>query len=614
MRGLTAGRRGRRHAKGADARHDSDVASTRRRPPRAWLRAVVALPTATALAVPVLALTDLGSQSAFAAKTPAACQDSVDGADSKRSRAVRGGSKQAVARKAAERYFPQSQVDMATAVAGAESSWNPSAVNRAAGGNYGLWQINAVHSDLLKGREWQDPEVNAWMAYRVWDAADGDKGDRRGSWTPWSVYTSGSYRAFLAEGARSDVPSEDEAPTDDCLDTGGAGVRVATWNALKSNKTSRITAGTRELTKYADVFGLQELGDSRKRAAAAKGAEGFTMTTDRTAVPILYRTSQYTLLDQGRKLALKGGERVERSRHDGRSVAGRKWVTWAHLQDKTTLQSFYVLNTHMLVGAQNSTKMRKANPRRVALYKRQLATVTALTDAFRADGSAVYVTCDCNVNYSPRVSPIVAMGKHNLVPSWQTLDSPATKGKRAIDYVFSTEAPAAQITGDRNGSDHAFLAVTFLPSATNVILGGSRQKVARTRFVTDPTSWQTYEVPIPAGRAGRAMDFALDQLGDRWAWGAHGADAWDCSGLTAGAWGAAGVSITAQSDAQRRSLRHVRPGRAQPGDIVWRKGYVGIYLGTVGDKRVVLGAVRAQGAVVIHTTEGSDIEAVLRPA
>jgi cell wall-associated NlpC family hydrolase len=337
------------------------------------------------------------------------------------------------------------------------------------------------------------------------------------------------------------------------------------------------------------------------------------MTDDHTAVPILYRTSEYVLLGQGRQLALKPGSRVERSGQDGKSVMGPKWVTWVHLQDKATQQTFYVLNTHMLVGAENSVRIRKANPRRVALYERQLAALTSLADEFRADGSTVYATCDCNVNYSPKVRPVVTMAKHDMIPSWQSLDSPATHGKRAIDYVWSTEAPASQITGREHGSDHAFLAVTFLPSATNVITGGSGKDTARTRVVTDPTSNQTYEVPIPTGRNGTAINFALNQLGETWKWGSHGPAAWDCSGLTAGAWRAAGVSITPQSDAQERTVRHVRLAKARPGDLVWHKGYVGIYLGTVGDQRVVVGSVRAQGAVVIHTLDDSEIKAVLRP-
>ena len=107
--------------------------------------------------------------------------------------------REATAAKAAAQWFPADQVAMATAVAGAESSWNPTAVNKAARGNYGLWQINSVHDRLLDAKNWRDPGDNAWMAYQVWDAADGTKGNGRGSWKPWSVYNSGSYKSYLRE-------------------------------------------------------------------------------------------------------------------------------------------------------------------------------------------------------------------------------------------------------------------------------------------------------------------------------------------------------------------------------------------------------------------------------
>ena len=211
--------------------------------------------------------------------------------------------REAEAARAAAQWFPADQVAMATAIAGAESSWNPTAVNKAARGNYGLWQINSVHKKLLKAKSWREPASNAWMAFQVWDAADGRTGNGKGSWKPWSVYNSGSYREYL----RETVPTVNEGP--ECVSTGGGEVRVATWNVLRSNSKGKIADGTRELTTQSDVFGLQELGSESDRAAAARGADGFTMTTDRTAVPIFYRTDKYTVLAQGRERAYAAGEK-----------------------------------------------------------------------------------------------------------------------------------------------------------------------------------------------------------------------------------------------------------------------------------------------------------------
>lgn len=49
------------------------------------------------------------------------------------------------------------------------------------------------------------------------------------------------------------------------------------------------------------------------------------------------------------------------------------------------------------------------------------------------------------------------------------------------------------------------------------------------------------DLPVPAnGRAGAAVQAAMNQLGDSYVWGASGPSSFDCSGLTMYAWGKAG--------------------------------------------------------------------------
>lgn len=56
--------------------------------------------------------------------------------------------------------------------------------------DYGLWQINSVHKDLLTGHDWADPVQNARMAFHVF-------ADAHYRWTPWSTFNSGSYKRFM---------------------------------------------------------------------------------------------------------------------------------------------------------------------------------------------------------------------------------------------------------------------------------------------------------------------------------------------------------------------------------------------------------------------------------
>ena len=576
--------------------------------PRSWWKAAASVTTAFALSLPLFGLAEtISSPTAFAAPDePCVAVNSVLPATKS--------AREATAAKAAAQWFPADQVAMATAVAGAESSWNPTAVNKAARGNYGLWQINSVHTKLLDAKNWRTPADNAWMAFQVWDAADGTKGNGRGSWKPWSVYNAGSYKSYL----RDSSPVTDQASV--CVDApAGAEIRVSTWNVLLSNSKGGISGGIKELTANSDVFGLQEMGSSSDRATAARAADGFTMTTDRTAVPIFYRTDKYTAVDQGRQRAFSAGQVMERRGGKGKEKSKDKWVNWVQLQDNATQETFYVMNTHLLVGAYNKGVNGK-NKKRSALYQRQLDTVTALADQFQAGGSSVYVTCDCNVNYDADAKPVATMGDHGLIANWRDLDGSPTLGKKQrLDYVWSNRTPTGQQIGEKSGSDHSSVTVTYPPSTgpsgtMTQVNGSARQEIYSMRTVTDPTSSRTFLVPIPTGRAGKVLDRALDQVGDQWAYGGDGPSAWDCSGLTAGAWEAAGVSLPHQSEAQQQSVKNVPLADAQPGDIFWREGYTAIYVGKVGDEHLVVGARASEGAVVIHIVDSHDIKAVLHPS
>ncbi|WP_151083653.1 NlpC/P60 family protein [Nocardioides cynanchi] len=75
--------------------------------------------------------------------------------------------------------------------------------------------------------------------------------------------------------------------------------------------------------------------------------------------------------------------------------------------------------------------------------------------------------------------------------------------------------------------------------------------------------------PAPAAGAGAAIAFARAQIGDPYVWGATGPDAWDCSGLTMGAWRAGGISLPHYAAAQYDQSTPVSPGSLRPGDLVF---------------------------------------------
>ncbi len=94
--------------------------------------------------------------------------------------------------------------------------------------------------------------------------------------------------------------------------------------------------------------------------------------------------------------------------------------------------------------------------------------------------------------------------------------------------------------------------------------------------------------PPPSGRAAQAVEFAKAQLGDPYVYGASGPNAWDCSGLVMGAWGAAGVSLPHSASLQYSLSTPITAADLQPGDLVfWSSDpgdprtiyHVAIYLG-----------------------------------
>jgi peptidoglycan DL-endopeptidase CwlO len=90
-------------------------------------------------------------------------------------------------------------------------------------------------------------------------------------------------------------------------------------------------------------------------------------------------------------------------------------------------------------------------------------------------------------------------------------------------------------------------------------------------------------IPPTSPRAMTAVNFALAQVGKPYQYATSGPATYDCSGLTAAAWQAAGVSLPHYSGAQYDSLPHVPLSALQPGDLVFRGAggsqHVAMYIG-----------------------------------
>jgi peptidoglycan DL-endopeptidase CwlO len=147
----------------------------------------------------------------------------------------------------------------------------------------------------------------------------------------------------------------------------------------------------------------------------------------------------------------------------------------------------------------------------------------------------------------------------------------ATQGQ--LDKVAELEQQAAE--------DKATIAKN-LADAKNLL--GKMQDAARERMLAvsrDSTRIPSSDIPV-SGRAAAAVHFAMAQIDKPYGYGAAGPGAYDCSGLTMAAWGAAGVGLPHSSSAQYGSGTHISASQLQPGDLVFYYSpisHVGMYIG-----------------------------------
>jgi N-acetylmuramoyl-L-alanine amidase len=114
-----------------------------------------------------------------------------------------------VARVAFSAGFRGEDLVIAVAVSKAESGWDPNAQHLNTNGttDYGLWQINSVHGELLAGANWRDPFDNATMARILQES---------GGWDTWTgTYAKGLHLPYMdeARAAAATIPGAGaEAP------------------------------------------------------------------------------------------------------------------------------------------------------------------------------------------------------------------------------------------------------------------------------------------------------------------------------------------------------------------------------------------------------------------
>ncbi|QIK74552.1 C40 family peptidase [Nocardioides piscis] len=166
------------------------------------------------------------------------------------------------------------------------------------------------------------------------------------------------------------------------------------------------------------------------------------------------------------------------------------------------------------------------------------------------------------------VAAAAAAAAEAAAPVTQAPTPAPTKTKTAKPTPTPAPAPVATATPTP---------VTPTPVATPTPTGTASPKPTATPTPTPtPTSTPTVAPPPPpttapavTGDTSAVVAFARAQIGDPYKWGAAGPNAWDCSGLTAGAWAAGGKSLPHYSVAQYTGSTAIAAAALAPGDLVF---------------------------------------------
>ncbi|MEU3145228.1 NlpC/P60 family protein [Streptomyces sp. NPDC006999] len=116
----------------------------------------------------------------------------------------------------------------------------------------------------------------------------------------------------------------------------------------------------------------------------------------------------------------------------------------------------------------------------------------------------------------------------------------------------------------------------------------------------------------PSAAGDRALRYAVEQIGKPYEWGAEGPEAFDCSGLTSEAWGAAGTPVPRTSQGQWARLDRVPLDELRPGDLVVyfpEATHVALYLGD----GMVVQAPRPGARVKVSPIAANPVLGAVRP-
>jgi cell wall-associated NlpC family hydrolase len=222
------------------------------------------------------------------------------------------------------------------------------------------------------------------------------------------------------------------------------------------------------------------------------------------------------------------------------------------------------------------------------------ATAQAAVDAYGPQLRAIAKSGLTGSSSSRVAAFLTSDSADDLVAQITTLDLLAAHTETVIQQVATAAdaARAAKATADQAQAKAQADLATLQQQEQQLQDQAAGYKAAYARLsaseqaqVTGPAltaSTSAVVAQAPSGAVSTILKAALAELGKPYAFGATGPNAFDCSGLVAYAYAAAGISLPHSSRAQSTMGRQISRANLQPGDIVYfysPVSHVGIYLG-----------------------------------
>ena len=190
---------------------------------------------------------------------------------------------------------------------------------------------------------------------------------------------------------------------------------------------------------------------------------------------------------------------------------------------------------------------------------------------------------------SPSVLPVDGVVRLAALPT--TVDPLAVVARDALDALLARHpggAPPILVSTD--AIESAFKAqLSAAPQETNPDMRYARARAGLALMIAGRMKVSASDLDQVWARTDErrmiAVLAALSQVGTLYQWTGNKPGGFDCSGLTSYAWSVAGVKIPRTSTLQSNAMTPKDVTQLQPGDLLWRPGHVGLYLGA-GDAMV----------------------------